>query len=69
MTGAGAAASQTVWRKSSHSGGGNQCVEVAPVGATRAVRDSKDPGGGRLAFGVDAFKSFVVLVKQGEYDL
>lgn len=36
------------WRKSSYSGGGQDCVEVAAVGGTVAVRDSKDPDGGRL---------------------
>ncbi|GAB3682587.1 hypothetical protein GCM10027589_52400 [Actinocorallia lasiicapitis] len=32
------------WRKSSHSGSGDQCVEVAalPEGG-RAIRDSKNP--------------------------
>ncbi|WP_370942904.1 DUF397 domain-containing protein [Amycolatopsis sp. cg5] len=34
------------WRKSSHSGGGNDCVEVAFVPGGTAVRDSKDPEGG-----------------------
>ncbi|GAB2835519.1 hypothetical protein GCM10022221_38250 [Actinocorallia aurea] len=36
---------QLIWRKSSHSGSGDQCVEVAalPDGA-RAIRDSKNPG-------------------------
>lgn len=29
------------WRKSSHSGGANDCVEVAELGAYVAVRDSK----------------------------
>ncbi|WP_019630239.1 DUF397 domain-containing protein [Actinomadura atramentaria] len=34
------------WRTSSHSGSGDQCVQVADLaGARRAVRDSKDPGG------------------------
>ncbi|WP_308207700.1 DUF397 domain-containing protein [Actinomadura madurae] len=32
------------WRKSSHSGSGDQCVEVAPLASgLRALRDSKDP--------------------------
>ncbi|MGV9908887.1 DUF397 domain-containing protein [Streptomyces tendae] len=30
------------WRKSSYSGGANDCVEIAYVGAYVAVRDSKD---------------------------
>ena len=38
------------WRKSSHSGSGNNCVEVASMAAAVAVRDSKDPDGGHLVF-------------------
>lgn len=30
------------WRKSSYSGGANDCVEIAELGARVAVRDSKD---------------------------
>ncbi len=32
------------WRKSSYSGGANDRVEIADLGAYAAVRDSKDPG-------------------------
>ncbi|CCH27430.1 DUF397 domain-containing protein [Actinosynnema sp. NPDC047251] len=41
-----------VWRKSSRSGGGSNgnCVEVAFAGAAVAVRDSKNPAAGVLAF-------------------
>ncbi|MCD0452775.1 DUF397 domain-containing protein [Actinocorallia sp. API 0066] len=36
---------QLIWRKSSHSGSGDQCVEIAalPEGGC-AIRDSKNPG-------------------------
>ncbi|HJQ48586.1 MAG TPA: DUF397 domain-containing protein [Amycolatopsis sp.] len=37
-----------VWRKSSYSGGGNDCVEVAPFARHVGVRDSKNPGAGAL---------------------
>ncbi len=40
MTGTGTDLSRTTWHKSSHSGGGNQCVEVAQVDATRTARGS-----------------------------
>ncbi|MBZ6228635.1 DUF397 domain-containing protein [Streptomyces olivaceus] len=30
------------WRKSSYSGGANDCVEIAYLGVYAAVRDSKD---------------------------
>jgi hypothetical protein len=36
------------WRKSSFSGGGNDCVELAVTPAATGVRDSKNPGGGYL---------------------
>ena len=36
------------WRKSSHSTGGNDCVEVAQAGTSCLVRDSKNPDGARL---------------------
>ncbi|MEV6408404.1 MULTISPECIES: DUF397 domain-containing protein [Streptomyces] len=32
------------WRKSSYSGGANDCVEIADLGMYAAVRDSKDLG-------------------------
>lgn len=54
------------WRTSSHSGGGNQCVEVAgdPPGAV-AVRDSKNRDGGVHVVGKSAWRAFVSSVKHG----
>jgi Domain of unknown function (DUF397) len=40
--------SRTRWRKSSRSGGGENCVEVAPGDPIPAVRDSKNPDGPML---------------------
>jgi hypothetical protein len=59
------------WRKSSYSGGnGGNCVEVAVLSdGSSAVRDSKDPGGARLAFAAGAWRAFVASVKDGEFDL
>ncbi|MGW1839602.1 DUF397 domain-containing protein [Streptomyces sp. NPDC002067] len=57
------------WRKSSYSGGGgNECVEIAELGAAGAVvavRDSKQiPGAGpTLAFSRAAFAAFVEDVR------
>jgi Domain of unknown function (DUF397) len=56
------------WRKSSHSGSGNNCVEVAEVAGARAVRDSKNPDGGHLIFGPDAWQAFITDVKRRRYD-
>ncbi|OLT31843.1 hypothetical protein BJF79_08595 [Actinomadura sp. CNU-125] len=63
------ASSRPVWRKSSHSGGGNQCVEVAWIGVTRAVRDSKNPEAGHLTFLAEVYETFIGRVKNGEFDL
>ena len=57
------------WRKSSYSGSGNNCVEVAQAGGTSAVRDSKNPDGGHLTFGAEAWEAFLTDVKRGTYDL
>lgn len=38
-----------VWHKSSLSGSGNDCVEVAHVDNQYLVRDSKDSGGAMLS--------------------
>jgi hypothetical protein len=57
------------WRKSSYSGSGNNCVEVATVADGCAVRDSKNPDGGHLTFGAQAWKAFVSGIKHGRYEL
>jgi hypothetical protein len=57
------------WRKSSHSGGGNNCVEVAQTGATYTVRDSKNPDDGNLIFDASTWQAFVTDVERGTYDL
>jgi uncharacterized protein DUF397 len=53
------------WRKSSRSGAGNDCVElvVARIGA--AVRDSKHPEAGHLAFEGAGWDAFMGTVKEG----
>jgi hypothetical protein len=56
------------WRKSSYSGGGNQCVEVAAVDGAYAVRDSKNPAAGYLAFSAPAWKAFLATIKRGSLD-
>ncbi|MDO0914339.1 DUF397 domain-containing protein [Streptomyces sp. DT2A-34] len=57
------------WFKSSYSGNGGQCIEVATnLVASRGVvpvRDSKNPSGPVLDFVADAFSSFVAGVKAG----
>jgi hypothetical protein len=60
------------WVRSTFSGnGGDNCVEWSPEVAAASslvpVRDSKDPHGPALVFGVDAFSAFVQAVKAGEF--
>ena len=46
------------WRKSSYSGGDNNCVEVGATGAVIAVRDSKHRRGDALSFSAAAWQAF-----------
>ncbi|WP_200797401.1 DUF397 domain-containing protein [Streptoalloteichus hindustanus] len=57
------------WRTSSRTTGGGNCVEVAPVTAEVAVRDSKNRSGPMLLFPRTAFVAFVGKVKSGRLDL
>lgn len=58
------------WRKSSYSGSGNNCVEVArPAAGVVAVRDTKDRQGMTLAFGPEQWHRFAAGVKAGRFDL
>ncbi|MGY4098182.1 DUF397 domain-containing protein [Nocardia sp. R16R-3T] len=56
------------WFKSSRSGAGKDCVEVAFLtGGRVGVRDSKNPGGPALVFGTGAWKAFTAGVTGGEF--
>lgn len=54
----------THWRKSSHSGGDNNCVEVAGTGTAITVRDSKNPRGGMLSFTPVGWKAFTRNIRR-----
>ncbi|WP_433331905.1 DUF397 domain-containing protein [Spirillospora sp. CA-294931] len=57
---------QATWAKSSRSGGGQDCVEVARnLTGVVAVRDSKDPAGPALVFGSEVWRRFTDEVKGG----
>jgi hypothetical protein len=56
------------WRKSSHSGGGQQCVEVAGLDTTVVVRDSKNPDGSKLAFPPRTWSDFIDRIRNGTFD-
>ncbi|MGW0668003.1 DUF397 domain-containing protein [Streptomyces sp. NPDC002746] len=53
-----------IWRKSSHSGQGGDCIEIAGLTTRTAVRDSKNPTGPALVLGNHAWAAFVEDAKQ-----
>ena len=53
------AGDQGLWRKSSYSAGETNCVEVAPMPGSTAVRDSKDRDGGSLIVPRSEWTSFI----------
>jgi hypothetical protein len=55
------------WRKSSYSGGANDCVEVAELGENAAVRDSKDIGRRPLLFSKAAMRALVSGIACGPF--
>ncbi len=57
--------SEATWRKSRRSeSDGGHCVELASLPDAIAIRDSKDPGGPKLALERDAFGAFLAQLKQ-----
>lgn len=61
---------QAAWRKSSYSGGAQNCVEVATsLPGAVGVRDSKDPDGPALILTAQAWRAFAHQVTGGELDL
>jgi hypothetical protein len=56
------------WRKSSYSGGSNDCVELAVARSGAAVRDSKNTATGHLAFQANRWHAFLGIVKEGRLD-
>ncbi|GAA4229425.1 DUF397 domain-containing protein [Actinomadura meridiana] len=58
------------WRKSSHSSAnGGDCVELADLHWSIAVRDSKDPSGPKLTMARRTWAALLMDVKQGSHDL
>ncbi|MEV0278151.1 DUF397 domain-containing protein [Streptomyces sp. NPDC050610] len=57
--------SEAIWRKSSYSGAQGDCVEVADLNGSQAVRDSKAGRGPVLGFTGAAWADFIRGVKHG----
>ncbi|WP_018252295.1 DUF397 domain-containing protein [Salinispora mooreana] len=58
---------RATWRKSTRSQTSN-CVEVAPLPATVALRDSKDQAGPVLLFDRGEWRNFLAATKEGRLD-
>ncbi|MEV4123652.1 DUF397 domain-containing protein [Nocardia sp. NPDC049707] len=57
------------WFKSRHSGGNDNCVEIAHLdGGMVGMRDSKNPTGGALVFTPAEWDAFTAGVNDGEFD-
>ncbi|AVH24324.1 DUF397 domain-containing protein [Nocardia cyriacigeorgica] len=53
------------WFKSTRSGNGGECVEVAHLTAHVAVRDSKNPTGPALIFTPSTWDAFLTRTRTG----
>lgn len=60
---------ELVWKKSTFSEGGGECVEVAMTQGGVLVRDSKNPGGPVLWFTRFEWIAFLYGVLAGEFGL
>lgn len=61
--------SEARWFKSIHSGGGNDCVEVAHLSAGMVgVRDSKNPSGPALVFTPGQWDAFLTSAAGSQFD-
>ncbi|MFD7896063.1 DUF397 domain-containing protein [Streptomyces sp. NPDC059743] len=59
---------QARWRKSSYSGGDNDCVEVAVFREQVAIRDSKRPGRPPLVVSRADARAFIVGIQTGPWE-
>lgn len=57
-----------VWRISSFSGTGSDCVAVADTGTGIAIRNSNHPHDGTIVVSAAALQELVASVKAGEQD-
>jgi hypothetical protein len=57
-----------MWKKSTRSNGGGNCVEVARPSQVVLVRDSKNQQGAVLSFGANQWVDFLQGIKAGDFD-
>jgi hypothetical protein len=57
------------WRKSSHSGNENACLEILdpPPPGQAPVRDSRNPDGSMIIFRAEAWSEFIAAVRRDEF--
>jgi hypothetical protein len=60
--------SAVTWRKSRASSGGGECVEVARLGRSVLVRDSRNRLGGALALTTAQWRALLVTIRNGDLD-
>jgi len=53
------------WKRSTRCSLSDECVEVAQIGETIHIRDSKDVVGGSLVVGLAAWRAFLTAVEDG----
>ncbi|MFA1538006.1 DUF397 domain-containing protein [Actinomadura monticuli] len=56
------------WRKSSASTDDSTCVEVAALGPSVLVRDSRDHSAGVVTFGRAQWNAFLSAIREGDLD-
>jgi hypothetical protein len=54
------------WRKSRHSIGNGECIEVAPVAQAVMVRDSVDSAGPMLRYSQRTWRAFIASTKTSD---
>ena len=57
----------TAWRRSTRCGESGQCVEIADLGVSVAMRDGTDPDGAILTFPRSGWTAFVAGLVREEF--